>query len=465
MMPAGGLHGLLLGDAAVAAELSDHVKLQRMLDVEAALAAAEASVGVIPRACVVPIQTAAKAELYDYTAIAVDAARAGNVALPLVRQLTERVASIDADAARYVHWGATSQDIVDTGLVLQLRGAVPIVLGHLERAAGCAMDHARRYADAPMSGRTWLQQATPTTFGLKAAGWVDALDRARRRLEIALEAALVLQFGGASGTLAALGSHGPSVADALAARLRLQVPDLPWHAHRDRIADLSCALGIATGTAGKIGRDLSLLAQTEIGEAFEAPVEGRGGSSTMPHKHNPVSTSVVLAAAVRAPGLVATMLAAMNQEHERGLGGWQAEWETLPELILVAAAGARALADALDGLVVDAARMRANIDAAGGVLLAEAIVMALAEPLGRGEAHARVEAAVRRATAERRSLADILGEDPIVTRHLDREDIARRLAPDCYLGAAHAFVERVLARRADKNGDEQGDRKKKTDLS
>ncbi len=448
MTPASGVHALLFGDASVASQFSDHAKLQCMLDAEAALAEAEAAVGVLPRACVAAIQAASKAELYDHAAIAAEAVHAGNVAIPLVRHLTERVASIDAAAARYVHWGATSQDILDTGLVLQLRGAVPIVLGHVDRAAGFAADHARRHAGVPMAGRTWLQQATPTTFGLKAAGWADALDRARGRLAAALEEALVLQLGGASGTLAALGSDGLAVAGAMAARLLLRVPDLPWHAHRDRLVHLACALGVAAGTIGKIARDLSLLAQTEIGEAFEAPVEGRGGSSTMPHKRNPVSTSVALAAAVRAPGLVATMLAAMNQEHERGLGGWQAEWEVLPELVVVVAGGARALAGALEGLVVDAARMRANIDASGGVLLGEAIVMALAEPLGRREAHARVEAATRRAMAEHRPLADILGEDPIVAGHLDRAEIARRLAPEQYLGVAHAFVERVLARRS-----------------
>ena len=451
MTPGGGVHGLLFGDARVAEAFGDHATLQRMLDVEAALAEAEASAGVIPHACVAPIQAAAKAELYDHAAIAAAAARAGNIAIPLVQQLTERVASIDPAAASYVHWGATSQDILDTGLVLQLRAAVPVVLEYLERAARSGADQARRYADVPMSGRTWLQQATPITFGLKAAGWVDALDRTRARLGVALDAALVLQFGGASGTLAALGSHGLTVTGALAARLRLRAPDLPWHAHRDRLADLACALGVAAGTAGKIARDLSLLAQTEIGEAVEAPHDGSGGSSTMPHKRNPVSTSVALAAAARAPGLVATMLAAMNQEHERGLGGWQAEWVTLPELVLAAAGGARALADALDGLVVDAPRMRANLDATGGVALAEAIVMVLAAPLGRREAHARVEAAARRATAERRPLADVLGEDPVVTRHLDREEIERRLMPEQYLGVAHAFVDRVLSRRLEAN--------------
>ena len=454
MTPGARVHDLLFGEEHVAAQFADQTHLQMMLDVEAALADAEATAGVVPPSCVAPIRSAARADLYDPATIATEAAHAGNPVIPLVRHLTRRVAANDADAARYVHWGATSQDILDTGLVLQLRAAVPVVLDHLERAARSAADLTRRYADTPMAGRTWLQHATPTTFGLKAAGWLDALDRTRRRLETALDEALVLQFGGASGTLASLGSHGLAVTDALAARLRLRAPDTPWHAQRDRLAHLACALGVATGAAGKIARDLSLLAQTEIGEVSEKPVEGRGGSSTMPQKRNPVASSVALAAAARAPGLVATMLGAMVQEHERGLGGWQAEWDTLPDLVLVSAGGARAVADALDGLVVDAERMRANVEATGGTLLAEAIAMALAVPLGKGEAHACVEAACGRAAIERRPLADILGEDPMVTRHLDPAEIARRLAPEHYLGTARGFIERVLSRRTETNRDD-----------
>ena len=448
------LHDRLLGEPPVAAQFTDHTQLQMMLDVEAALADAEATSGVIPATCVAPIQSAAKAELYDCAVIAADAVDAGNVVIPVVRHLTARVAAIDADAARYVHWGATSQDILDTGLVLQLRAAVPTILDHLARAQRAAAGQARRYADATMPGRTWLQQATPITFGLKAAGWADALDRTRRRVATALEDTLVLQFGGAAGTRAARGSHGLAVTHALAARLGLRAPDSPWHAHRDRLAQLACALGVAPGTAGKIARDLSLLAQTEIGEATERPVAGRGGSSTMPQKRNPVAASVALAAALRAPGLVATMLGAMVQEHERGLGGWQAEWDTLPDLVLVSAGGARAVADALASLSVDTERMRANLDAPGGTLLAESVAMALAESLGTREAHACVAAACRRAVDERRPLADVLNDDPVVTRHLDRAAIARRLSPDHYLGAAHAFIARVLSRLGETKGDD-----------
>ena len=440
------LHARVLGDADVAARFSGRAQLQAMLDVEAALAHAEARVGVVPASCVEPIRSAARAELYDTDRIAAEALETANPVIPVVRHLTARVAAGDAGAARFVHWGATSQDVLDTGLVLQLRAAVPAVIDHLARGVRAAAAHAREYADATMAGRTWLQQATPVTFGLKAAGWADALDRSRRRLHAALDDALVLQFGGASGTLASLGSQGPAVTEALAARLELSVPDIPWHAHRDRFAQLACALGVAAGAAGKIGRDVALLAQTEVGEAAEPAAPGRGGSSTMPQKRNPVAASVALAAAGRAPGLVATMLGAMVQEHERGLGGWQVEWDTLPDLVAIVAGGAGAAADALDGLVVDTDRMRANADASGGVLLAESIAMTLAESIGKHEAHACIAAACRRAAAEGRHLADVLGEDPVVARHLDRAEIARRLSADNYLGATRDYIDGVLER-------------------
>ena len=451
MMDGTRLQSRLLSDADAAACFSGRAQLQAMLDVEVALAAAEADAGVVPASCVAPIQAAARAELYDPDQLAAEATEAGNPVIPVVRHLTARVAESDAQAARFVHWGATSQDILDTGLVLQLRAAVPGAIGQLARGVDAAAAHAQRYRDATMAGRTWLQQATPITFGLKAAGWADALDRARRRLRAALDDALVLQFGGATGTLASLGSQGLAVTDRLAAWLELPVPDIPWHAHRDRFAQLAAALGIVAGTAGKIGRDIALLAQTEVGEATEAAAQGRGGSSTMPQKQNPVAASVALAAAGRAPGLVATMLAAMVQEHERGLGGWQVEWDTLPDLVMCAASGARAAADALDGLQVDTDRMRANAEASGGLLLAESIAMTLAESIGKHDAHDCVAAACRRAAAEGRPLGDVLGDDPLVTRHLDRAEIARRLSPDTYLGATHNYIDRVLARVGDRD--------------
>jgi 3-carboxy-cis,cis-muconate cycloisomerase len=429
----------------VAAYFSSVARLQAMLHVEAALADAEASVGVIPRAAAEAIRRAARAELYDAIAIESEARQAGNLAIPLVRHLTARVGSADVASARYVHWGATSQDIIDTALVLQLRESVPVIIGDLARAADAAAGHARRHTQTPMAGRTWLQQATPITFGLKAAGWLDALDRVTRSLRSALDAALVLQLGGASGTLAALGDQGSAVATAMGQGLTLTVAAIPWHAHRDRLAALACALGVATGTAGKIARDLGLLAQTEVAEAHE-PAGAAGGSSSMPHKQNPVRAAIAIAAAVRAPGLVATMLSAMPQEHERGLGGWRAEWDTLPELVTIAGDAAGAVAGALETLVVDPARMRTNLDITGGLVLAEAVALRLAPGMGKPDAHAHVERAARLAAGEHRRFADVLAEDPAVAAILDRSSIEQALAPDDYLGSAATFVAHVLAR-------------------
>ena len=439
-----GLLGPLFGDAEVADALSDRARLQAMLDVEAALAEVEAELGVVPREAVAPIRAAAQAARYDHRAIAAEAARDGNLAIPLVRHLTTQVEAVDPDAARYVHWGATSQDILDTGLVLQLQRAVPLIVAHLDRAAVAAASHARRHVDTVMAGRTWLQQSTPVTFGVKAAGWLDALIRERAALDAALEDVRVVQFGGASGTLAALGDRGLAVADRLAARLGLAAPDVPWHAHRDRLVRLACALGVTCGTLGKIARDVSLLAQTEVGEAAE---QTGGGSSAMPHKQNPVGASVALAAAVRAPGLVATLLAAMPQEHERGLGGWQAEWTTLPELVLLTAGASRAAASMLEGLIVDATRMRENLERTHGLIVSESVAMALAAHIGRSEAHRLVEHAAQRAR-QGGSLADALAGDPAVTRHLTRADIDRHLSPENYVGAVRALVERVVRRLA-----------------
>ncbi len=331
-------------------------------------------------------------------------------------------------------------------MILQLRASVPIVARDFSRAADAAAVHAERHSKTPMAGRTWLQQATPITFGLKAAGWCEALDRGVARVESRLTDTSVLQFGGASGTLAALGDRGPAVAARLGERLGLSVPTMAWHAHRDRLVALCCALGVATATAGKIGRDLGLLAQTEVAEAHE-PAADAGGSSTMPHKRNPVRAAIVVAAALRTPGLVATVLSSMLQEHERGLGGWQAEWETIPDLVIAAGRAAGALADALEALVVDPMGMRANLDMTGGLVLAEAVAMRLAPMLGKHEAHAVVDRAVARASEERRSFADVLAADASVTRVLSRPEIDTALSADAYLGSAETFVSNVLSRR------------------
>lgn len=421
-------------------------RVQAMLAVEVALAEALADAGVIPAASVPPIRAAARVEVYDLEALAGDAAEAGNLLIPLVRALRLRVAETDPAAAGHVHWGATSQDVIDTALVLHLRDAVTAVLASLDLAADGAADLARRHVATPIAGRTWLQQATPTTFGVKAAGWLDGLASARARLATALDDACVVQFGGATGTLSTLGPAGPAVAAALAARLELRLPDMPWHTERGRLVAVACALGMACGTLGKIGRDLALLAQTEVGEVAEAAVEGRGGSSSMPHKRNPVAAAVAVAAAVQAPGLVATMLAAMPQEHERALGGWQAEWDTLPALVALAMRSSSAMAGALPNLVVHEQRMRANLEAEGGVARAEGLVAALAPALGRTEAVALIERVCARVLADGGTLADRAAEEPRILETFGRAGITTAVAPEAFAGASALFVDRVLAR-------------------
>jgi 3-carboxy-cis,cis-muconate cycloisomerase len=442
----------LLGSRAVAELFSDAARLQGMLDFEAALAAAEAEVGVIPAAAAAAIGAHCRAGLIDLDGFADDAAQAGNLLIPLVKRLTAAVARADRDAARFVHWGATSQDAIDTGLVLQLRGACDTIERDLGRLADGLAALAEAHRRTPEVGRTWLQHALPITFGLKAAGWLDAVERQRARLGGLAPRVFVLQFGGAAGTLASLGDRGLAVAEALARRLDLALPALPWHTARDRFAELGALFGLIVGTVGKIARDVSLLMQTDVGEAFEPAGAGRGGSSTMPHKRNPVAAAAVLAAATRAPGLVATLMSAQVQEHERGLGGWHAEWVALPELAVLTAGALAQTAETITGLDVDAARMRANLDATHGLIMAEAVMMALGAKLGRLEAHHLVEAACRRAVAEGRHLRAVLGDDPTVAAQLDTAALDRLFDPLNYLGAADALISRVLAARPKPGG-------------
>ncbi len=439
------LLGPLFAPDEVRDVFSDRACLQAMLDVEAALARAEATAGVIPRAAAPAIQAKCRAELFDLEAIAKAAPNGGNLAIPLVRQLTALVKTDDAEASRFVHWGATSQDIIDTGLVLQLRAFLPLLEKDLARLSEALAALARKHKDTPEVGRTWLQQALPVTFGLKAAGWLDGIERQRGRLAELKARLFVVQFGGAAGTLAALGPKGLDVASALAGELKLALPDMPWHGQRDRFAEAGATFGLIIGSLAKMARDVSLLMQTEIGEVQEPAGEGRGGSSTMPHKRNPVASASVLAAATRAPGLVATLLQAMAPEHERGLGGWQAEWVVLPELAVLAGGAARTMGETMEGLELNAGRMAENLECTQGLVLAEAVQMALGAKIGRDVAHDLIEKASRRALAEGQHLRDVLTADPAVTQHLAKAEIGRLLDARNYLGQAAALVERVLA--------------------
>ena len=428
--------------------LADRGRLQAMLDFEAALARAEARMDVIPASAATAIAAQCRTEFYDMAAMAEEVTIAGNLAIPMVKALTALVAPTDQQAAGFVHWGATSQDAIDTGLVLQLREVLTVIQEDLARLAAGLARLAATHARTPLAGRTWMQQAAPVTFGLKAAGWLDAIGRHRARLGETRARVLTLQFGGAAGTLAALGSQGMAVASALAEDLSLTLPDLPWHAQRDRVAEVATTLGLLVGTLGKVARDLSLLMQTEVGEAFEPAGLGRGGSSSMPHKRNPVGSVVVLAAALRVPPLVATMLTAMGQEHERGLGGWHAEWETLPEICLLTSGALAHLIQIAEGLEIDAARMRANLDQTQGLVMSEAVTMALARHFGRTTARRLVEEAIGRARQSGQGLRDSLESEPQVAAHFSSVDLDQMFEPLNYLGCAELFVARALATHA-----------------
>ncbi len=423
----------------------DAAYLQHMLDFEAALARAEAATGVIPATATGPIEKACHAASFDFVALAEAATRSGNLAIPLVKALTANVAKADPDAARYVHWGATSQDVIDTAGMLTLRAAIDALLIDTDRAIAGFARLARQHRDTAVVARTWLQHALPMPFGLKLAEYAAALHRSRGRLKRLRRETLALQFGGAAGTLAALGEKGWLVAERLAGELNLPLPDAPWHTHRDRIAEAASVLAIIAGTCGKIARDVSLMMQTDVAEAFEPSGEGRGGSSTMPHKRNPVAAASALAAATMAPNLAATIFAAQVQDHERSAGPWHAEWPTLPMLLLVTSGALAAILDIAEGLEVDAARMRVNLDATGGLIMAEAVAMALAEQIGKSEAHHLVETASKKAVAEKKHLRDVLTLDPKVTAHLSADKLAKLFEPMAYQGASQTLIDRLLA--------------------
>lgn len=424
---------------------SDQEYIRSLLEFEAALACAEAKTGVIPKRDAPIIAIACDAAQFNIEELAVQAALSGNVAIPLVKKLTELVARNNKDAARFVHWGATSQDAIDTAMVLQLRRALEVMDQDLGRLISTLAELADKHRGTPIVARTWMQQALPTTFGFIVAGWLDALLRHRTRLAELRARNLTLQFGGAVGTLAALSGRGPQVAQALAEELRLPLPAMPWHTQRDRLAEIAAAFGLCVGALGKIARDISLHAQTEVGELAEPAGEGRGGSSTMPQKRNPVTCATVLAAATRVPGLVSTMLSSMVQEQQRALGGWQAEWETLPEIACLAGGALHHLAEMLPGLHVDEARMQHNLGATHGLIFAEAVTMALGDRLGKIPAHMLVEGACKKALAEKRQLKDVLREEHGLHGYLTAADLESLFDVRNYLGSAQEFVRGVLA--------------------
>jgi len=424
---------------------SDQSVLQAMLDFEVALARAEARVGVVPPAAAEHIAAVAKADGFDMAALAHAMLRAATAAIPVVKALTEKVCARNPEAARYVHWGATSQDVADTALILLLKRARPLLDNDLSRLETALPELSDRHKNTAMLGRTLMQAAPPVTFGLKAAGWLAAVRRSRARMDAAFAEALIVQLGGATGTLASLGERGVTVAHELAKELELGCPEAPWHTHRDRLANLVCCCGVLTGTLGKMARDVSLLMQNEVAEAAESGGNGRGGSSTMPHKRNPAGSTLTLAAAQRVPGLVATFLSAMVQEHERAVGGWQAEWPVVAAVIQSTGLAAASMAEVAAELTVDVERMRANLDATKGAIFAERAMILLGSKLGRDVAHRVLEEATKKSVAQARHLAEVLAEMPEITAHIDHAALEQLEVPEQYLGSAEAFRQALLS--------------------
>ena len=423
---------------------SSEAQLRAMMRFEWALTCALEKHDLAAPASGTVLQSMLDAAFIDIDALQREARDAGNIAIPFVRQLTAAVKSRSEPTSRTIHFGATSQDVLDTATVLQIRDATALLNKAIDRLDAALVEQVRAHAGTLMTGRTWLQPGPPTTLGLKLAGTLAALRRGRDRIRTAAQRALVLQFGGAVGTLASLGTKGSAVSAELARILELREPELPWHTQRDRFAEMVQVLAILTGTLAKFARDIALLMQAEIAEASEGGGEGRGSSSTMPHKHNPVACAAVLAVHARMPGLAATMLQAMPQEHERGLGLWQAEWETLPEAFRLASAALGYSIEIAERLEVNAARMQANFDSLLDTTMAEAVSAALAPKFGRAEAHALLREASDRARRENRRLREVLEESPAVMAHLTHDEIGRLMNPREYLGSVQRFIAQVL---------------------
>jgi 3-carboxy-cis,cis-muconate cycloisomerase len=420
-----------LGSAVDTAEaFSDTATLRHMLRFEAALAKATAEAGLIPKKYVPVIAKACDPALYDPPSLAEAARRTATLTVPVVKALTAEVAKRNAEAAAYVHWGATSQDVLDTAMVLQLGEALPPLLKSLEGIVGAFATLAKKHRTTPMLGRTLLQPATPLALGQKIAGWASDIDRARRRLAASFAETQIVQFGGASGSLAALGGKAARVMTSLAKQLRLALPPAPWFTQRVRVAALAQDMALVVGALAKAARDISLMMQIEVGEASEPSGPGRGGSSTMPHKRNPVGAALMLAAAHRAPMMAAVIVSGMPQEHERALGGWQAEWPALAALVETLGSAVQAMAEVAPGLAIDADALQANMDASDAAVFAERATFLLAEKMGKQKAAAIVEMALEKGG----SFIEALGQ---LEKQLTDEK--------ALLGYSPKFVDRLLA--------------------
>lgn len=439
-----GLFGGVLARGDVAAVVADEAWIRGMLDSEAALTRALARVGLIDDPVAHLIGSVCAEASFDAAAIGVAAADGGNPVIPLVKRLTAAVASQDPAAARYVHFGATSQDIMDTAAMLVARQAIDAILGEARALAAEVARLAGRYRDTPLAGRTLLQQALPTTFGVVAGGWLEAVGSAAENLSEVTGRRCSAQLGGAAGTLASLGTSGVALTAAFAEETGLAEPVLPWHTDRGRVVDIAGALATLAGAVGKSARDITLLAQTEVAELSEVAGARVGGSSTLPHKRNPVAAVSALANTKQIPGLLATLCAAAEQEHQRAAGAWHSEWIPLRDLLLRTGSAVAWLRASVERLHVDAERMRANLDATGGALLAEHVTSDLTPEVGRLAAHELVTEACSTALAGGTDLASVLADR--LRGRRTYQQIATLLAPENYLGSAGAFTDRALAR-------------------
>lgn len=435
--------GDLFGTADMRALFDDDARLQKMLDVEAALARAQARIGMIPEAAAVEISDKARSSIIDRPDLARRTKLAGAPVAGLVAQLGQ---ACDGDAGRYVHWGATTQDIVDTGLVLQMRGGLEILNRETDAVCAALKTLAENHRGSVMAGRTYLQHALPVSFGYKAAIWLAGLLDARTSLNQAAERALSLQFGGAVGNLASLGAQGFDVAEALGRELDLNVPEINWHVRRGNLAQFGSAVSLLCAALGKIATDICLMSQTEIAELAEPHQPGRGGSSTMPQKRNPVSSMLILAIARQAQAQSSVLQSAMLQDHERPIDSWQAEWAAMPQLFVLSSGALAHARFVLEGLHVDTARMRANLDLTGGLIMAEAVMMALSPEFGHAKAHDLVEELCSQARAKGQSLKQAMVAHAEIGKLLNDKQIDALLDPANYIGRSDALVGRVLNR-------------------
>lgn len=443
-MSEGGLFEPIFVPDALSEAVGDRAWLQAMLDAEAALAAAQAAAGVISSSDAEAIRSRCEAGRFDPAELGRAARAAGNPVVPLVKALTAEVARVSGEAARQVHRGATSQDITDTAAMLVAARSLDLILADLTALAAHCARLADEHRATLVAGRTLMQQALPVTFGLKAAGWLVAVVEARRGLLRVREQGLAVQLGGAAGTLASLGDDGPAVLTGFVRELGLQEPVVPWHATRGRIAELAGALAACAGCAEKISGDVVLMAQTEVGEVAEPAGEGRGGSSTLPHKRNPILSITAAADARRARSAAHALQTAMDHEHERAAGAWHAEWQALTDALAATGGAVAAMSEAMGGLEVYPDRMRENLTATGGLILAENVTTVLTEALGRLEAHDLVKAACGRVARNGTELKEELISVPAISQAVSEAELDAALDPGNYLGSAVAFVERAL---------------------